>query len=110
MAQCDRGYLCDICGEEVEHITESDLYLRYVMGEIKIEALPQAAERHIRCNPIMAQFIIDAAFEPVSVEGAFDKRILDQEYVTKQEKLVTAGWRRLQEVSQSDLPITDYPL
>ena len=28
MARCDQGYLCDVCGQDVEAITESDLYLR----------------------------------------------------------------------------------
>jgi hypothetical protein len=30
MAKCDQGYLCVICGEEVEHIENSGLYLRYI--------------------------------------------------------------------------------
>jgi hypothetical protein len=34
MARCDKGYLCDVCGEEVEEIVDSELYLRYVMGEV----------------------------------------------------------------------------
>src|SRR5437764_510005 len=32
MAACETGYLCEICGRDVEAITESDLYLRYVLG------------------------------------------------------------------------------
>ena len=34
MARCDQGYLCEVCGAEVEEITESDLYLAYVLGEV----------------------------------------------------------------------------
>ena len=32
MAKCEEGYLCDVCGGDVEAITDSDLYLRYVVG------------------------------------------------------------------------------
>src|SRR5262249_26300165 len=28
MARCEQGYRCDVCGQEVEAINESDLYLR----------------------------------------------------------------------------------
>jgi len=34
VAACDQGYLCDVCGQDVAAITDSDLYLRYVMGEV----------------------------------------------------------------------------
>ena len=39
MALCEQGYLCEVCGEEVETIDESDLYLRYVLGEVDPETL-----------------------------------------------------------------------
>ena len=77
MAKCDQGYLCEVCGEDVEDITGSDLYLRYVLGDIEARYLMTAPERHLRCNPVLAQFIVDAAFEPVTVAGPFDKRHLD---------------------------------
>ena len=32
MAKCEEGYLCEVCGQDVAEITESDLYLRYVIG------------------------------------------------------------------------------
>ena len=67
MAGCERGYLCTVCGREVEEITESDLYLRYVLGEAEWDELNRAPERHIRCNPVLAQFIVDTSFEPVSM-------------------------------------------
>jgi hypothetical protein len=110
VAKCEEGYLCDICGGDVEAITDSDLYLRYVIGMLDPETLHTTRERHIRCNPVLAQFIVDDEFEPVSVEGPFDKRQLDPAYVRQRESLVSRGYRRLREVSHLDLPIIDYPL
>ena len=71
MAVCEQGYLCDVCGLEVETIDESDLYLRYVLGEVDPETLHVSPERHLRCNPTLAQFIVAEGFEPVVVEGSF---------------------------------------
>ncbi len=51
MARCERGYLCEVCGAEVEEIIDSDLYLAYVLGEVPSEELHLRHERHIRCNP-----------------------------------------------------------
>jgi hypothetical protein len=111
MAKCEEGYLCDVCGEEVEGILESDLYLRYVIGEMDPEQLHTAAERHIRCNPILAQFISDASFEFAGeVPAGFRLADLDEDYARERRSLVTRGWRRLQEVAHSDLPIVEYPL
>ena len=81
MAKCDEGYLCSVCGEDVAEITDSDLYLRYVIGMIDPELLHATPERHIRCNPLLAQFIVDDGFEPVVVDGEFSKAMLDPEYV-----------------------------
>ena len=39
MAKCDEGYRCEVCGQDVEAITESDLYLRFVLGEVPLEML-----------------------------------------------------------------------
>lgn len=110
MAKCEEGYLCSVCGGGVEEITDSDLYLRYVIGQLDPETLHTTRERHIRCNPVLAQFIVDADFPPISVEGDFDKRRLDTAYVRQQETLVSRGYRRLREVAHLDLPIIDYPL
>ena len=110
MARCDQGYICDVCHTEVEDIVDSDLYLSFIIGETDPRALYLRSERHIRCNPVLAQFIVDEKFDPVSVEGSFDKRGLDPAYVTAQESLVTRGWRRLQEVAGSPIPIPEYPL
>jgi len=108
--RCDEGYLCEVCGQDVAEIIDSDLYLRYVIGLLDAETLHTSPERHIRCNPILAQFICDAAFEPVTVDGDFDKRRLDPQFVLARESLVTRGWRRLQEVVGGDVAIGDYPL
>ena len=110
MAKCDEGYLCDVCGGDVEGLADSDLYLRYVIGMLDPETLHTTAERHIRCNPALAQFIVDPEFAPVVSEGEFDKRQLDPAYVREREILVTRGYRRLKELSGVDLPIIDYPL
>ena len=110
MAKCEEGYLCDVCGGDVEAITESDLYLRYVIGEVDPETLHTLRERHIKCNPVLAQFIVDDDFPAVLVDGEFDKRRLDGNYVRERQSLVTRGWRRLKEIAGLDLPIIDYPL
>ena len=110
MAKCEEGYLCDVCGEDVANLVDSDLYLRYIVGLLDPEVLHTTPERHIRCNPALAQFIVDDAFAPISVEGDFDKRKLDAAYRQQQEERVTLAWRRLQQVAKSDVPITEYPL
>jgi hypothetical protein len=110
MVRCEQGYLCEVCGDEVEEITDSDLYLRFVTGEIDARALLSAPERHIRCNPVQAQFIVDPAFEPVVVEGPFAKANLDAEDVRRREELITRGWRRLQEVRSLGIAVSEYPL
>ena len=110
MAKCDQGYLCEVCGAPVEDITDSDLYLRYIAGEVSIRELARAPERHIRCNPTQAQFIVDPAFDPVRVEGPFGKENLDANDVARREARTTAAWRRLQEVRRMRIPIEQYPL
>ncbi len=110
MAKCEEGYLCDVCGGDVDGLAESDLYLRYVIGMIDPETLHTTRERHIRCNPALAQFIVSDDFPPVIAEGPFDKRQLDPAYVRQREILITRGWRRLVELRGLDLPILDYPL
>jgi hypothetical protein len=110
MAKCEQGYLCDVCGKDVAEITESDLYLRYVLGEVAPEQLHLLPERHIRCNPSLAQYIMDAAFEPAICDGPFAKTNLDAEYVAEQDARVTRAWRRLQELPRLGIPIIEYPL
>lgn len=110
MARCEQGYLCEVCENEVEDITDSDLYLRYILGEVPTSQLMTARERHLRCNPVLAQFIVDERFAPVDVAGPFDKRQLDQEDVARRERLVTRAYQRLHEVRGLGLPISEYPL
>src|SRR5262249_28828570 len=110
MALCEQGYLCEVCGGDVEAITDSDLYLRFVLGEVAPEKLHLLRERHIRCNPSLAQFIVDPAFPPVVCEGPFAKDQLDAAFVAEEETRVTRGWRRLQELPALGLPILEYPL
>jgi hypothetical protein len=111
MAKCEEGYLCDICGGDVENIWDSDLYLRYVIGQLDPETLHTTRERHIRCSPTRAQFIVDPDFPPVAVDGPFDKRGLDPEYVRQQERLMTRGWKRLKELAHLEgVSLLEYPL
>jgi hypothetical protein len=110
MAKCDEGYLCEVCGQDVAELTDSDLYLRYIIGMLDPEVLHTTPERHIRCNPSLAQYIIAEDFAPVTVEGPFDKGALDPAFVAEREALVTQGWRRLKEVARSGVPIIEYPL
>jgi hypothetical protein len=111
VAICEQGYLCEVCGADVEEMTDSDLYLRYVLGEVPPEKLHLLRERHIRCNPVMAQFIVDPKFNPVRCEGSFAKGELDPAYVAEEEARVTRGWRRLQEIPALGLStIQEYPL
>jgi hypothetical protein len=91
-------------------MTDSDLYLRYVLGEVLPERLHLLRERHVRCNQALAQFIVDQRFEPVRCEGAFAKENLDPAFVAEEEARVTRGWRRLQELPTLGLTIVEYPL
>src|SRR6266851_863348 len=98
MAGCERGYLCTVCGQDVEEITDSELYLRYVLGDVEWEVLNRSPERHIRCNPVLAQFILTESFASVVVDGAFSKAQLEPEFVRAEEARVTGGYLRLHEL------------
>src|SRR4051794_4126143 len=80
MARCERGYLCTVCGEEVEGAADSALYLRYLLGEVAPEELPRRPECHVRCDAELAQYVVDPAFPPVRCEGPFGKEALDPAY------------------------------
>jgi hypothetical protein len=110
MARCDEGYVCSVCGRDVGAVTESDLYLRYVLGEVPIEQLHLIPERHIRCNPALAQYIVDPGFEPVICDGLFAKVNFDPDYVSGEEARVTRGWRRVQAIPTLGLTLAEYPL
>lgn len=110
MARCDEGYRCDVCGADVEAIVDSDLYLRFVLGDVPLERLHLHPERHVRCHPALAQYVVDPGFEPVRCDGPFAKAHLDSEFVTAEEARVTRGWRRLQAIPVLGLTIAEYPL
>ncbi len=84
MAKCDEGYRCEVCGEDVTSIVDSDLYLRFVIGELDPEVLHTNSERHIRCNPVLAQFIEHDTFERGYVEGDFSRESLDPSFVSSE--------------------------
>lgn len=111
MAKCDEGYLCSVCGEDVANITDSELYLRFVIGNIDPELLHAQPEKHIRCNPFLAQFIVADDFPAVTVDDEFGKGNLDPEFVQQREALVTRGWHRLKEIpSLGEVSILEFPL
>lgn len=116
MAKCDEGYLCEVCGEEVEGIHQSDLYLRFVIGEMDPERLHTSPERHITCNPTMAQFIVAKEFDDhlliQDIPDGFRTVDLDAEYVEERRAIVTRGWLRLRELAslQESIAIHEYPL
>jgi hypothetical protein len=112
MAMCEQGYLCEVCGKDVETLSESDLYLRYVIGEVDPEVLHTTPERHLRCNPVLAQFIVHPDFAPMTVAGPFDRRTLDECFVASRCELVTRGFARLVELERGggESDVTAYPL
>ena len=110
MAKCDEGYRCEVCGRDVDAIVDSDLYLRYILGEVPLEFLHRLPERHIRCNPALAQFIVAPEFSPVVCTGPFAKAELDTDFVRNEEIRVTRGWRRLLEIPSLGLTVPEYPL
>ena len=111
MAKCDEGYICEACGKDVGGITDSDLYLRYVIGMIDPEVLHTTPERHLRCNPVLAQFIDDSRFEPVVVNGDMGLAQLDPDFVNQRRQLVSRGYRRVWELAENPgLSILEFPL
>jgi hypothetical protein len=113
MARCERGYLCRVCGDEVEEIIDSELYLRFVIGEVDPETLHTQSECHLRCNPVLAQFIDDPRFQPpVVCPAAFAKEQLDPAFVRQRMQLVCRGYARLWEImtDETGLAVYEYPL
>ncbi len=109
MAKCDKGYLCKVCSLPVDLITDSDLYLRYILHEVKPEVLHLEPDCHIRCNPERAQYILDLNFESVTIEGPFSKSFLDTVFVSEEEQRVTNAWKKLAHLVALGIPIIDYP-
>jgi len=112
MAKCDEGYRCEVCGRDVTSIIDSDLYLRFVIGELDPEILHTCPERHLRCNPVLSQFIRCDGFAPVVVQGDFGADTLDPEFVDQRTALVTRGYLRLLKIAASEHEgdVTSYPL
>jgi hypothetical protein len=112
MAKCDEGYLCEICNQPVEKISESALYLQYVIGWVDPETLHTRRECHLRCQPSLAQFIEHKDFEPIELEGDFDRRLMAIEFVQARVELVTRGFQRLRELqsARKGLSLAEYPL
>ena len=81
-----------------------------LLGEVVPEQLHLLPERHVRCNPALAQYVVDARFPPVHCEGFFAKEMLDPEFVAGEEARVTRGWQRLQDLPTLGIPIIEYPL
>jgi hypothetical protein len=98
MARCDQGYLCDVCGVAVDAITESELYLKFALGIASAADLATARDRHIACNPLIAQYIIDDRFPPVVCPEPFNKANLDATIVASQEIKYTAAYRLLHDM------------
>jgi hypothetical protein len=112
MAKCDEGYLCEVCGEPVEKLSDSALYLQFVIGWIDSGLLQSRRECHLRCLPTLAQFVEHPDFESVQIEGDFDLRLLDPVLAKQRQDLVSAGYQRLRilERKRKGLSIEDYPL
>lgn len=112
MAKCDEGYLCEVCGEAVEELRESSLYLQFVIGWIDPETLHTHQECHLRCNPALAQFVEDDELEAIVVEGDFDRRQMDPAFVQERSELVTRGYQHLCQLQRKrpGMTVTDYLL
>jgi hypothetical protein len=113
MARCEQGYLCQVCNAEVEELTDSSLYLQFVIGWVDPETLHTTPECHLLCHPELAQYVEDERFSPpVELDGPMARNQLDPEFVRKRCELITRGYRRLWEVRQADPPlsIAEYPL
>lgn len=99
MAKCEEGYLCEVCGGDVERLRDSALYLQFIIGWLDPETLHTRRECHLRCAPALAQFIDHPTFTPpVVVEGEFSRTQLDHCFAAERSALVTRGYERLCEV------------
>lgn len=99
MAKCEEGYLCEVCGKDVENLRDSGLYLQFILGWIDPETLHTRREIHIDCLPALAQFIDDPAYSsPPSVPSDFDRHNLDAQFVRERTEQVSRAYRRLREL------------
>lgn len=100
MARCETGYLCDVCRGDVERLADSSLYLRLVLGEVDARLLDRLPERHLACDPVLAQFIRSEGFPTPAVEGPFAKSSLDPAFAREEEERVTQAYERLLELER----------
>lgn len=110
MAACDEGYRCEVCGEPVPNMLDSALYVRYVLREVPLHELFTQRERHLQCDPELAQYIVHEKFATPEANGSACKFQLSPADRQSRETEVTAAWLRLREVIQQRVPITEYPL
>lgn len=109
--KCDHGYVCTVCGRQVETLADSWLYVRFACGEVGAADLPASKDRHLRCAPELAQYVVDPAFAPlVDDRPETDKRRRDPEEVRARERLLTRAWRRLAGAEGKGWPIEEYVL
>ncbi len=107
MTGCHQGYFCRVCGRYVQDVTESALYLRFVLGEVGFDQLHDEPEAHVACVPELARYIADERFDP---EGSAERLAWRDGAFRRRQLRVTEAWRRLQELPGSGLAIEDYPL
>ena len=111
MAKCDEGYLCDVCGQDVAELTDSDLYLRYIIGLLDPEVLhttkraPHPLQPDARPVHRRRRFRAGRRRRPVRQTPARPQRSS-----ANRKRLITRGWHRLKEVASLGIPIIEYPL
>lgn len=110
MARCETGYLCDVCGGDVERIADSTLYLRFVLGEVEARLLDRHPDRHLACDPILAQFIMAEGFQAPVIDGPFAKANLDPAFAGDEESRVTRGYERLLELERRGAVLSEVGL
>lgn len=112
--RCDQGYLCRVCGLAVDNLTESELYLRFVVGEVGLDVLDRARDCHLQCNPALAQFIDDPRISSdLVVPEGLQKSTLDPDFVAIRTEQLTRGYERLWEIRAERhkyRSVKDYPL
>lgn len=101
MAKCEEGYLCEVCGHDVENLRDSGLYLQFILGWIDPETLHTRREIHIDCLPALAQFIDDTNYpRPLEVPPEFHREHLDAQFVRQRTEQVSRAYQRLRELDQ----------
>ena len=81
MAALRRSYLCEVCGQDVAVVTDSDLYLRYVLARCHWNACTASRSGTWAATRPPPSTFVDAAFSLVSVPGDFGKASLDPAFV-----------------------------